>query len=409
MTIDSLTLRRPLGATCCILALMLGAALPASLAAQRASSPFPGGENPDGSLRPSARLTRLFTQDAYTEYTLLEPGSDKFRIRYLTEERRPGATELVNGTRGGSEGTDIDVYDPRTGEPLPFTYEAEDGGHAIHARLPRPVPEGGIGRVLIYKTYEDARTYQLYGKADSRYDIRPGDITWVRSLAGYRLGVILPRGYAFLSSNVAAHVSTTSAGQLELHFANPSGLSNPLTIHARPTTATFTPTPYTDIYFDDVKTLYDLGAPESHTIRVDQIYSEYRKGRTPTLPLLGYAPLGDLRVIDLDTAMPLETSGSGAATTVALQLPIVNDRQSAHLEVTGTLSDSGYGITAGTLEFDRTVKGLRNTILLPEGWEVASVSQAATIGVHEGRVFVALINLNAENEYRVVVTAKRRS
>lgn len=408
MQIDLSTLRYLSSAMRFLLALTLGAALPAALTAQRASSPFPGGENPDGSLRPSARLTRLFTQDAYTEYTILEPGSDKFRIRYLTEERRPGATELVNGTRGGSEGTDIEVYDPRTGKPLSFTYEAEDDGHAIHARLPRPVPEGGIGRVLIYKTYEDPRTYQLYEKADARYDIRPGDITWVRSLAGYRLGVILPKGYAFLSSNVAAHVSTTSTGQVALHFANPSGLSNPLTIHARPTTAAFTPTQYSDIYFDDVKTLYDLGAPESHSIHVDQIYSEYRKGSTPTLPLLGYAPLSDLRVIDLDTAKPLPTSGSGAATTVTLELPIVNDRQSAHLEVTGTLSDPGYGTTDGTLKFDRTVKGLRNTILLPEGWEVASVSQAATIGVHEGRVFIALIDLNAENEYRVVVTAKRR-
>lgn len=402
------TIRSLLITTRFLLALALGAALPAALTAQRASSPFPGGENADGSLRPSARLTRLFTQDAYTEYTLLEPGSDEFRIRYLTEERRSGATELVNGTRGGSEGTDIEVYDPRTGEPLPFTYEADGDGHAIHARLPRPVPEGGIGRVLIYKSYEDARTYQLHREADARYDIRPGDITWVRSLAGYRLGVILPKGYAFLSSNVAAHVSTTSTGQVALHFANPSGLSNPLTIHARPTTAAFTPTPYTDIYFDDVKTLYDLGAPESHSIRVDQIYSEYRKGSTPTLPLLDYAPLSDLRVIDLDTAKPLKTSGSGAATSVALEVPIVNDRQSAHLEVTGTLGDPGYAITDGTLKFDRTVKGLRNTILLPEGWEVASVSQAATIGMHEGRVFVALINLNAENEYRVEVTAKRR-
>ena len=87
------------------LALALGATIPAALIAQRASSPSPGGENADGSLRPCARLTRLFTQDAYTEYTLLEPGSDKFRIRYLTEEHRPGATELVNGTR--------DWLDPR--------------------------------------------------------------------------------------------------------------------------------------------------------------------------------------------------------------------------------------------------------------------------------------------------------
>jgi hypothetical protein len=54
-----------------LLALALSATIPAALIAQRASSPFPGGENADGSLRPSARLTRLFTQDAHTEYTLL--------------------------------------------------------------------------------------------------------------------------------------------------------------------------------------------------------------------------------------------------------------------------------------------------------------------------------------------------
>ena len=57
-----------------------------------------------------------------------------------------------------------------------------------------PVPEGGIGRVLIYKTYKDARTYMMHNE----------DIVWVRSLNGYRLGVILPLGFAFTSSNVAA-------------------------------------------------------------------------------------------------------------------------------------------------------------------------------------------------------------
>src|SRR5450830_455388 len=64
---------------------------------------FPGGTNPDGSLRPSAPVGRLFTQDAYTEYALLEPGSEAFRIKFLPEETRAKATELVNATRGGSE------------------------------------------------------------------------------------------------------------------------------------------------------------------------------------------------------------------------------------------------------------------------------------------------------------------
>jgi hypothetical protein len=54
------------------------------------------------------------------------------------------------------------------------------------------------------------------------------------------------------------------------------------------------------------------------------------------------------------------------------------------------------------------VKGLRNTVLLPAGWEVASVSQSGTIGSYQGRAFVAFVNLNAENTYRVRITARKK-
>jgi hypothetical protein len=386
------------------------AAFPAWTAAQRgANGPFPGGENPDGSLKPTARLQRLFSQDAYTEYALLEPGSEQFRIRFLTEETRAGATELVNATRGGSEGTDVEVFDPRTGKPLPFTYEPEGDGHAIHARLTAPVPQGGIGRVLIYKTYKDARTYQVYREANPDFGIQAGDISWVRSLSGYRLGVILPKGYAFLSSNVAAQVSTTADGRVALHFANPSGLSNPLTMHARKTTAPPAPAPFSDMFFDDIKTLYDLAQPETHAIKVEQTYSDFRQGDKPTLELLAYAPLDDVTVIDLDTARPLATSKAGKTTVVKLDVPIVQEKQSAHLRVSGTLTDPAYKAVNGVLTFDRSVRGLRNTILLPAGWEVASVSQSGTIGIYQGRVFVAFVNLNHENSYRVVITATKKA
>src|ERR1039457_5308203 len=224
--------------------LIAGAALavvitvvPALMTAQQrgaASNPFPGGANPDGSLRPTPPVTRLFSQDAYTEYALLAPGSEQFWIRYLPEETRAGATELVNATRGGSEGSGVEVYDPRTGKPLPFTYQQQGDdpeNHAIRATLPIPVPEGGIGRVLIYKTYKDARTYMMHGE----------DIVWVRSLSGYRLGVVLPPGFSFISSNIAAQLATLPDGRLKLAFANPSGQSNPVTIHAHKTTAKMAP------------------------------------------------------------------------------------------------------------------------------------------------------------------------
>jgi hypothetical protein len=373
----------------------------ATLSAQRGvSNPFPGGTNPDGSLRPTAPLNRLFTQDAYTEYAILEPGSESFRIRFLPEETRTGATELVNATRGGSEGSGIEVYDPRTGKPMPFTYEQDPNDpetHAVHAKLPIPVPAGGIGRVLIYKTYKDPRTYMMHND----------DIVWVRSLSGYRLGVLLPKGFAFISSNVAAQMSTTSDGRLKLAFANPSGQSNPVTIHARRTTATFTPTTGDDMFFDDIKTIYDLGAPEAHEITVDQSYSDYRKGATAVLDSLSYLPMQDLKVTDLDTGKPLMVTKDGSRSAATLAVPITMDKQSAHLRLVGTLVDPAYTIDKGDLVFSHALKGLRNTVLLPAGWEVSAVSQSATVGQYNGRAFVALINLNAENSYAVKIRAAR--
>jgi len=357
-------------------------------------NPFPGGTNPDGSLRPTPPVSRLFSQDAYTEYEILAPGSEAFRIKFLPEESRAGATELVNATRGGSEGSDIEVYDPRTGKPLPFTYEQDKNDpetHAIHAKLPIPVPQGGVGRVLIYKTYKDARTYMMHSE----------DIVWVRSLSGYRLGVLLPKGFAFISSNVAAQVSTTANGQLKLAFANPSGQSNPVTIHARKTTAMFRPAPYEDMFFDDVKTLYDLDAS---TIHVEQTYSDYRKGSSAQLGSLSYLPLKDLSVVDLDTAKPMIVTGQ----TAKLEVPIANDKQSAHIKISGTIADGSYTIAGDELTFQRTLHGLRNTILLPAGWDVTAVSQSGTIGTYQGRQFVSLINLNAENQFTASIRAARR-
>ena len=367
--------------------------------ARQGRGQFPGGTNPDGSLRPTAPVSRLFTQDAYTEYQILDPGSESFRIRFLPEESREGATELVNGTRGGSEGTGIEVYDPRTGKPLPFTYEQQGNdpeSHAIRAKLPMPVPKGGVGRVLIYKTYKDPRTYMMNGD----------DIVWVRSLSGYRLGVLLPKGFAFTSSNVAAQLTTTADGRLKLAFANPSGQSNPLTIHAHRTNASFTPSPFTDMFFDDVRTLYDLEAPETGRVAVEQTYSDYRKGTRARLDSLAYLPLTDLAVIDLDTGHALAPSKIGGAISVGLDVPIVDEKQSAHLRLTGTLTGPGYHLVNGELVFARTLRGLRNTVLLPAGWEVSGVSQSGTIGTYRGRAFVALINLNAENAYAVTIRAR---
>ena len=380
-------------------ALLTAAAIAATVSAQQAGrggAQFPGGTNPDGSLRPSAPVTRLFTQDAYTEYALLEPGSASFRIRFLPEETRVGATELVNATRGGSEGGDVEVYDPRTGKPLEFTYAAapnDPSTHEIRAKLSIPVPEGGIGRVLIYKTYKDDRTYMMNGD----------DIVWVRSLSGYRLGVLLPRGFAFISSNVAAQLATTTDGRLKLSFANPSGQSNPVTIHARRTQVALPPRPYEDMFFDDIKTLYDIQS-NGERINVEQTYSDYRKGPVAVLDTLQFLTLQRIKVVDLDTGKELPVTRNGAGGSVPLAVPITNDKQSAHIKLTGTLTE-GARVQNGELVFDMTLRGLRNTVLLPEGWDLTGSNQSGTIGTYRGRTFIAFLNLNSENNYRVTIRA----
>lgn len=206
---------------------------------------------------------------------------------------------------------------------------------------------------------------------------------------------------------MAAQLTTVADGRLKLAFANPSGQSNPVTIHARPTTTKFPPAKFEDMFFDDIKTLYDLGAPETHTMQVQQTYSDFRKGEKERLDSLAYLPLQDLKVIDLDTAKPFTPVKSSGATFIKLDVPIANDRQSAHIKIDGTLKDAGYKVENGDLVFDRILHGLRNTVLLPAGWEVSGVSQSGTIGTYQGRMFVALINLNAENNYRVAIHARR--
>ena len=114
------------------------------------------------------------------------------------------------------------------------------------------------------------------------------------------------------------------------------------------------------------------------------------------------------KVVDLDTGKELTVTRTGAGGTVPLAVPITNDKQSAHLRLTGTMVDQGYRLLNGELMFDQTLRGLRNTVLLPEGWELASSSQSGTIGTYRGRTFIAFINLNSENSYRVTIRARNK-
>ena len=96
------------------IAVLIGCLPPSAAQApsQRAGTtyPFAGGMNPDGSLRPSPPLNRLFTEEYYTEYSLLDPATGEYRVTRRTEESPIGG-ELVPFF-SGNEGADVEFYDP---------------------------------------------------------------------------------------------------------------------------------------------------------------------------------------------------------------------------------------------------------------------------------------------------------
>src|SRR3954453_15657903 len=118
----------------------------------------------------------------------------------------------------------------------------------------------------------------------------------------------------------------------------------------------FPPRSDTDMFFDDVKTLYDMEAPEAGRVKVEQIYSDYRKGARAQLDTLAQLPLQDLKVIDRDPGKPFSTARDGAATFVKLDVPITDDKQSAHLKITGENRETGYRQLGDELVFDRALQ-----------------------------------------------------
>src|SRR5437868_384442 len=118
----------------------------------------------------TAAEARQTEADEYTRYELLAPDTASFRIRYEVTATTAGAKFYFNPIRKGSIASEEAVYDAMTGKPLQFDVvsgaearkdplmpEADADTNFIRVRLARAVPQDGQGRVLIVKTYKDAK------------------------------------------------------------------------------------------------------------------------------------------------------------------------------------------------------------------------------------------------------------
>src|ERR1700759_3489813 len=109
--------------------------------------------------------------DEYTRYELLAPETSSFKIYYEVTATSAGARFFYNPIRKGSTASDESVHDAMSGEPLrfavvsgaqarkdPLMSDADLDTNYIKVTLARPVPPEGQGRIIILKTYKDAKS-----------------------------------------------------------------------------------------------------------------------------------------------------------------------------------------------------------------------------------------------------------
>lgn len=184
--------------------------------------------------KPAPEVSR--EADEYTLYELLDPDSSQFHILFEVTAITPGATAYFNPIRKGSTASGESVRDRATSQPLPFEVvsgeearksglpEADLATDYIRVHLPRPVPaEGGI-RLLIEKTYKDAKSYAREG---------PDRIVFSRTLGIRRNAIVLPAGYELIGCNYPSQVVTNAEGRIKVSFMHPGPEAVPLVLKAR--------------------------------------------------------------------------------------------------------------------------------------------------------------------------------
>ena len=395
----------------------------------------------------SAQAPQRQTQeDDYTRYELLGPDTAQFRILYEVSGTTAGAPFFFNAIRRGSIATDERVTDMMTGQPLKWEVvsgkQARAEGHPtadletewLKVHLARPIPKGGEARVLIDKTYKDAKSYFRDGET----------IVFDRSLGIRRNAVVLPAGYRLISCNVPSQVMTTADGRVMITFMNASAAAAPLVIRARPGLAPFTATLPTargaattvtmasqaarlsDRAHQDREIVYFPNDPSTHSFNLFHDYTEsrpgvghyfnvVRAGSTISNPSAVLLDTGEALKVETLSGAELKKRGLDAGEPVAdttqvvvISFPAVQRGQSVRLRITETYTDPNrYRLEGDELVWDRAFGRPRNTVVLPAGWTVvASAIPAAISQDPDGRQRLYFEN-GRNDEMQVLIRARR--
>jgi hypothetical protein len=424
-----------------------GLAMQAQLATAQAAA------NPDAVLLPGASAGAQQTEtDEYTRYELLAPETASFRIYYELTATTAGAKYLYNPIRKGSAASDESVTDAMTGKPLvfavvhgaeakkdPLMAKADEATDYIRVTLARPVPEHGQGRVIILKTYKDAKSYYADGKT----------LVFNRPLGIKRNRIVLPAGYELVGCTVPSQILTEPDGRLSVSFLHAGAGEAPLVMRmvkdaqvgaaALPHAATQLKSwesPYqgpperarlTERAYLDRDIVYFLQQPETHSFSLYHDYTERRAG------VNGYANVvreGSVAshpsAVVVDTGEVLQaTEMSGAemaaskinageevdakARVVVIPFAAVKAGETLRLRIAETYTAPvSYKLDGEELVFDRSLGRSRNAVVMPSGWYVTASAEPATVSqMQDGRVRLEFWNDRPE-AVDVLVKGRKR-
>jgi len=404
---------------------------------------------------------RVLEADAYTRYELLGPGSGRFRILYEVTAVDPGATFYFNPIRKGSVASDEAVLDRATAQGLAFEVvsgaeaaagglpEADPATSYLRVRLPRPVPaEGGV-RLLIDKTYTDAKSYFAEGEGAER-------IVFSRPLGVRRNAIVLPAGYEVTGCNVPAQILTEPDGRLSVSFLHTGPDPAPLVIEGRrlaqaappasPPAMAAPPVPagpavpaapaagarseaerLAERAHQDREIVYFLQPPETHAFSLYHDYTEarpgvdrylnvVRTGSTVSAPSARNLDTGEALAVEIVRGDALPKSGSAGeddvapdAQVVIVRFPAIAEKGSMRLRISETYTDPGsYRSEGDELTFDRTFGRPRNSVVLPAGCSLTASSIPSVVReTPDGRIRLDFVNPRPD-EIAVLIKARRR-
>jgi hypothetical protein len=309
----------------------------------------------------------------------------------------------------------------------------------IKVTLARPVPENGQGRVIIVKTYKDAKSYYVDGKA----------IVFKRPLGIQRDKVVLPAGYEVVKLTVPSQILTEKDGRMAISFLHAGAGEAPLEVRAvkdAQTGATALPSALTNERSwespfagemeqdrlserarQDREIVYFLEQPETHSFSLYHDYTETRAGvngyanvvRTGSAASHPSAYILDtgeqLKVEEMSGAemigSKINTGETVQAKDQVVVIPFapVQTGQTLRLRIVETYTAPlSYRQNGDELVFDRSLGRPRNAVVLPSGWYCTASAVPATVSqLPDGRIRLDYWDDRPE-PVDVLLKAKRR-